>query len=134
MVDRQKRVRGQGGFTLIEIIAVLVILGILAIVAIPKYFDMQDTARKRAAQSLVGSAMSQLSLSYSQSLLNTDYTFDPANECKNVVVSNGSEATTLTCTGKGTDATVSVEANVGGQTVSATWKNPSVTASESNAS
>jgi prepilin-type N-terminal cleavage/methylation domain-containing protein len=45
----KKHIRNQKGFTLIEIIAVLVILGILAAIAIPKYLDMRKEAVVKAA-------------------------------------------------------------------------------------
>jgi prepilin-type N-terminal cleavage/methylation domain-containing protein len=55
-LNAEKMMRNHNGFTLIEIIAVLVILGILSAVAIPKYIDM----RKDSVIKAVGSANTEL--------------------------------------------------------------------------
>lgn len=44
----------QGGFTLIELVVVIVILGILSVTAAPRFLNLQDDARDSAAQGLRG--------------------------------------------------------------------------------
>lgn len=44
----------QSGFTLIELIIVIVILGILAVTAAPKFINIQDDAAESAADGIVG--------------------------------------------------------------------------------
>ena len=65
----KKLLGNQGGFTLIEIIAVLVILGILAAVAVPKFMDLTDDANEKAFEGAAAAAFSNATLSYSRFVL-----------------------------------------------------------------
>ncbi|MFO7761813.1 MAG: prepilin-type N-terminal cleavage/methylation domain-containing protein [Desulfobia sp.] len=64
--------KDQQGFTLIEIIAVLIILGLLAAVAIPKFTGLTEKARNKAVEGALSAGMSQASMTYSRLLLEND--------------------------------------------------------------
>jgi len=61
MTTKPSIIKNQKGFTLIEIIAVLVLLGILAAVAVPKYMDLTNTAREKAAAGQIAEVKGRLS-------------------------------------------------------------------------
>ncbi len=62
--------QNQAGFTLIELIAVVVILGILAATALPKFVDLTRDARIAKVEAAVGSLKSAAAMTHGKVLVN----------------------------------------------------------------
>ncbi len=83
--NRQLIANRPKGFTLVELITVIIILGILSVTAAPKFLNLQDDARDSVMKGIKGSMETVVKNVYLSSVLQgTDNTFDTTTDVSGV--------------------------------------------------
>ncbi len=88
--------KNQKGFTLIELVIIIILIGVLAAVAVPRYVDLRENAVMASAQATLDGGRAGIMLDFSDKVLNTGvyvdiFTASPAN----AAISNASDLATL---------------------------------------
>ena len=115
MVNKRRN-RKQKGFTLIELIIVIVIIAILAAVAIPKYLDLQEDAKRAASQGVAGALGSASAANYAikSGIPSKGSAIDDCSDIGSLLQSGSMTNFTITAGGIGNGSTTTCTVNISG--------------------
>ena len=88
--------KNKQGFTLIELVIIIILLGMLAAIAIPRYVDLRDQALRAAAQATLDSGRAGVSLDFADQILNK-------GTYNNALTDGSAENNPLQCCAAGND-------------------------------
>ena len=71
-----RMLRGNEGFTLIELVVVIVILGILSVIAVPKYLDIRVQAEEGTAHGVTAALRGAIAIRHARYLMDSSQTYN----------------------------------------------------------
>ncbi len=116
----QRPRNSEKGFTMIELIIVIVIIGIVSAVAIPQFVDLKENAKIGVAKGVGGALSGTIAAKHADFLLN-DTAYNASDVASDTLYSGGivaadvvgTDDTDIVLTYKGTDFTWTWEAQAG---------------------
>ena len=114
----------RSGFTLIELVSVLVLVSILAVAAIISYQSLLDDSKRNGAANIIAAAQTQLSLEFARRAV-SGLALDVASQpiCDWVIIDSPRAAASVTCSGN-LDENVSITATIETISVGGNWNSP----------